>query len=76
MTAGEILYMLVWREDGWSLCLNARGQHGYVPQSYTMLEDPDNQPNLPLPRIVEFMPSGDNCGFTFLPGQPPRIDKV
>ena len=76
MTAGDFLYALVWRDDGWCQGLSAEGRVGYLPQTYiAVVEHPETVP-LPSPRIVEFVPDEEGLGFVCAGSHPVQVTAV
>ena len=78
LAAGELVYALVWRDDGWAQCLNGRRRIGYVPQSYVALvEDLSAVPaGMAAPRIAEFSPQASDLGFSCAGADPCVVDRV
>lgn len=77
LTAGETMYVLVAREDGWCQGLNGNGEVGYFPQSYVEKCVNQDSIKLPRPRIVRLPPSNrDNLTLNIQEHRPPTVDKV
>lgn len=76
LKAGEVIYVLVVRDDGWCQGMNVDQKIGYFPQSYVTREEEQEKVELPRPRIVEVKPNGGRIGFRLAGGHPVRVDHV
>eukprot|EP00038_Savillea_parva_P009327 m.182779 g.182779 ORF g.182779 m.182779 type:complete len:911 (+) comp15626_c0_seq1:214-2946(+) len=77
LAAGEYMYVLVVREDGWCLGINMRGEVGYFPASYVEKDTGTIDPHAPAPRLVQLRPNGtEGYGLRLHGANPPRVALV
>eukprot|EP00039_Didymoeca_costata_P010234 m.137227 g.137227 ORF g.137227 m.137227 type:complete len:793 (+) comp14748_c0_seq2:111-2489(+) len=77
ISAGEDLYLLISRDDGWCQGLNDKGHVGFFPQTYVEKVADPSTVKLNQPRTVRLPPcSTSSLSIVAKENRPPIIDKV
>ena len=75
--AGDVLYVLVARDDGWCQGLSTNGKCGFFPQSYVEKVEPQESISAEKPRIIMLTPTAaDTLKVEMHPGCPPTVVEV
>lgn len=75
--AGDVLYVLVAREDGWCQGLSTNGKCGFFPQSYVERIEDQESVAAEKPRIVRLTSTpADTLKVEMHPGCPPTVVEV
>eukprot|EP00051_Salpingoeca_urceolata_P031622 m.12318 g.12318 ORF g.12318 m.12318 type:complete len:927 (-) comp4222_c0_seq1:246-3026(-) len=73
---GDIVYVLVVRDDGWCQGMDTKQQVGFFPNAYVQKVEDWRTTGFPMPKLISMPPSRGDFGFRMSGSQPVRVDSV